>query len=269
MKESEVIGKVEEVFGMEDPAVLPGRVRSVIDEILEGGVFPVSHPFYRDFMSLSFDVLYPDIQQPTELLKRSGFSRDQLEGAELRKLVDMVRQVSPEDAEGLLRPFEDPKPKRRKKVSWGANLIQVKEIEKTVMAPEADYLGSDPTSTSGKSPDSLEWIVPQKLTCGYDDARSPGLLEQERREAGSIRMYNTEEHRKFSPARCVDPGEDNETVVVPVMSFVKNKVPLFDFKKIVENRFRNMAAINEILEDPRVVDALLAKEEQSLVAKQL
>lgn len=258
MKESEVIERIEEVFAIEDPAILPEHVRKVSDEILEGNVFPTSHPFYADFISLSFDVLYPEMQQPVELLKRSGFTREEFEKAGFMKLVDTVRQVSPVDAEELLGPSEEPQPKRRKKVSWGANLAQVKEIERTVMDPGEDYFSGPPKGKKAPrlSPDTLEWIVPRRLDHGCASFRSPGLVLQEEREARSMKMCNTEEHRKFSPTSCADTGKDNETVNVAVVSFAK-KTPVFDFRKIVEDRSRNMASLGEILEDPSVLDALL------------
>ncbi|KAG5859347.1 hypothetical protein KMI_07g11890 [Encephalitozoon hellem] len=260
MKESEVISKIEEVFGIEDPAILPERVRGVIGEILEGGVFPISHPFYADFINLAFDVLYPDTQQAGELLKRSGFTRDQLEKTGLKKLDDMARSIDLRDGKGHSEG-EDSKPKRRKKVSWGENLIQIKEIERTVMDPEVDLLisGTRNSRVLEKSPDILEWITPERLDNGCGMAKSPGCLEQERRESISMRVCNTEEHRKFSPTQCMGAGEDNEPITIPVIGFVKNKMPDFDFKKIVEDRFNNMMSINEILEDTSVVNALLGK----------
>lgn len=258
-----MIGKIEEVFEIEDPAILPGRVRSVIDEILEGGVFPTSHPFYVDFINLAFDVLYPGIQQPGELLRRSGFTRDQLEKTGLKRLADMACSMNPKGDEAHSELDGDSKPKRRKKVSWGANLIQIKEIERTVMDPEIDYLIPDSGNNKvlEKTPDAFEWIIPEKLDHEYGVAKSPGSLEQERRESVSIRMCNTEEHRKFSPTQCMNVGEDNETITIPVISFVKSRVPDFDFRKIVEDRFNNMMPINEILEDPGVVNELLGKKE--------
>ncbi|ADM11221.1 putative bis (5'-nucleosyl) tetraphosphatase [Encephalitozoon intestinalis ATCC 50506] len=262
MKESEVIGKIEGVFGIEDPAILPERVKSVIKEILEGGVFPVEHPFYVDFINLSFDVLYPGAQEPSELLRRSGFTQDQLEKTGLKRLFSVACAESLKDDKNQSELGEDLKPKRRKKVSWGANLVQIKEIEKTVMETDGSYpTSSSRNGGSGLERNTFKWIIPEKLDHGYSEIKSPGRLEQERREANSIRMSNTEEHRRFSPTQCTDVGEDNETITVPVINFAKNKMPNFDFRKIVEDRFSNMARIHEILEDPSVVDILLGKEE--------
>lgn len=263
MKQSEIIGRIERIFDIEDPEDLKTCTAHLIDEMLAGNEFPTTHPFYTDFISLSFDVLYPEVQTPVELLKRSGFSKEEFERAGFKKLVDEIRQVNTEDAEHILGMYgEDVPSRKRRKVSWGANLIQVKEIEKTIMDPEADYTSSSfvKRGAATQNMDALEWITPRRLEHNGSSTKSPGQAEQEHREANSMKIYNTEEHRKFIPAPPTEEAEENETITIPVSGFERRSTaPYFDLRKIVEDGTKNSVEMNEILEDPRVIGTLFRK----------
>ncbi|KAH9411772.1 hypothetical protein HK407_03g05220 [Ordospora pajunii] len=277
MHERDVIAKIERVFEIEDPCEVAGCTKQTIGEIIEGAVFPSSHPFYTDFILFSLEVLYPDVEEALRLLKSSMFTKEQFEASGLRKAVDRAAQANAECAEEVLRMYDDSMPKRRKKVSWDANLIKIKEIERTVM--ESDVIDAVETQfRDSRSPKrnvnaygdlkranaqerrELRWIKPAKIDTGKAAQKSAGMAEEEIRESNAIRMQNTEEHRKFMPVQCTTSVhsvvEENETKTVPVITFARGKA-CFDFKKIVEERHRNKDAINQILDDADVISAVM------------
>lgn len=247
-----IIRRIGQIFGIEDPAELRTETALLVADILAGNEFPKTASFYIEFIRLCFDVLYPDIQPCVELLRRSAFTRDEFERAGFDALVDIARQADAGSAEDILRMYE-PERKRRK-VSWGANLAQISEIERTVLDPAADYS----SSAFVRCPAMYdEWIVPEHLDCPA--TRSAGLAEEERRESASMRMRNTEEHRTFTPRAAPDCGEEGTTIVLPVMSTEKSAA-CFDFRKIVEEGMRNAVEMGELLDDPKVVQVLFCDE---------
>lgn len=220
MKQTDIINRIEKIFDIEDPVVLRIRIKQLIDEILMGDEFPTSHPFYIDFIKLSFDALYPGSLQPVDLLKKSGFTKEKFEEAGFRKLVDVIGQADPSEAECILEMYGDPCRKRRK-VSWGANLAQVMEIEKTVMDPEADYFSPN-------------------FSRSMDTPKQSSSLGTETRN-------DAVEHEKSAPEEA------------PVVNSVKKSEPSFDFRKIVEDGAKNTTEMNEILEDPGVIEAIFCR----------
>ncbi|KHN70100.1 hypothetical protein CWI42_031160 [Ordospora colligata] len=277
MHERDVIAKIEKIFEIEDPSVVAGSTKDAISEILEGAVFPISHPFYTDFILFSLDVLYPDVEDALRLLKNSGFTKEQFEASGLRKAIERAAQVNGACVEEVLKMYDDSMPKRRKKVSWDANLITIKEIERTVMESDVqdvvETLRRDPRSskrnanvhgspkhTNIQERQELKWIKPIKIDTEKILQKSSGMIEEEIRESSTIMMQNTEEHRKFTPVNCTTSTysitEENETKIIPVITFAKGKA-FFDFKKIVEERHINKDVINQILDDADVISAII------------
>jgi hypothetical protein len=262
--EQEMISAIRNIHELEDTVTIKARVSELIEGMLREKRLPKTHTEFTGFIKLSFDVLAPDLRLPVELIKKAAFTPEEFDRAGLRGLIDRIARYSREEADAILMSFgEDPPQRKRRKVSWGENLVQIREIERVKMAPEADYLSStftreraaaetaDPTAA-----ESYEWIVPGALD--VEEMRTSEEMErQRRREANSIRICNVEEHTRFVPSEFLEEGEENETVTLPLMDMdARNFLPEFDIKRIVEESEANKLDVRSVLEDPTVIDAL-------------
>lgn len=260
MGQDEILREIDTNFHTEDPILIKVNTRNIIDKLLLMNDIPSTHSTFIEFIKFSVEVMSPEIKSLIELIKKAKFTKEQIENNDLKNTLSKIAKINSNEGQELFRLyFEDEPPRKRRKVTWGDDLIQVKEIPRVEMDPSIDYTYNPfVNKPEGEKliKKNRDWIVPAKLDSN-SMPKSKEMLVQKNREGESVKMWNLEEHRRFAPSPCLDTGKECKTEVLPLINLNrKNYIPNFDIKKIVEDAESFKMDINQILADPTVIDAL-------------
>ncbi|KAF7682749.1 hypothetical protein TCON_2034 [Astathelohania contejeani] len=236
---------------------------------------------YLKFLKTAFDMFMNDksmLEHCVTLLSLTPLSQSQASKYGFFEVIDNLLEIeqykkiatSMKYGFGSVNTEEVPKRRKisKKRVSWPETLAEVRyfrvENEDSQFRHggyrEKDIKEASVLKTIKTFEEEIEWCEPPRLEIEPIQRENSALLEEEiKRQESIIKVVNLDENNtKFCPAEEADSIlEESVTVKIPLINLaVRNSLPTFDFKKIIENTESTKIELNQILEDPELIEML-------------